>query len=63
MQIGALGNKVETAIGDPSLLCPILEFRGIGSCTFAQLQAKLQNSLQQLAARVQYWHQQALSGK
>lgn len=62
-QIGALGNKVETAIGDPSLLCPILEFRGIGSCSFAQLQAKPQNFLQQLAARVQYWHQQALSGK
>ena len=62
-QIGALGNKVETLIGNDSLLCPILEFRGIGSCTFAQLQAKPQNFLQQLAARVQYWHQQALSGK
>ncbi len=62
-QIGALANKVETLIGNDSLLCPILEFRGIGSCTLAQLQAKPSNFLQQLAARVEYWHQKALSGK
>ena len=34
-QIGALRNKVETLIGDLSLLCSILEFKGIDSCTFA----------------------------
>ena len=62
-QIGALANKVETLIGNESLLCPILEFRGIGSRTFEQFQAKPSNFMQQLAARVEYWHQQALSGQ
>ena len=36
-QVGALGTKVETRINDPSRLCPILEFRGIGSARFDQL--------------------------
>ena len=62
-QIGALGNRVETVIGDASLLCPILEFRGIGSCTIAELEAKPQNFLQKLAARIQDLHKQPLSGK
>ena len=62
-QIGALGNRVETVIGDNSLLCPILKFRGIGSCTMEQLEAKPQNFLQRLAARIVDLHKQALSGK
>ena len=61
-QIGALGNKVEELIGNNNLLCPILEFRAIGDCSVAQLDAKPSNFLQQLAARVVYWHQQAVSG-
>ena len=61
-QIGALGNKVETLTGNEHLLCPILEFRAIGDCSVAQLDAKPSNFLQQLAARVVYWHQQAVSG-
>ncbi len=28
-QIGALGNKVETLIGNNKLLCPIMEFHGV----------------------------------
>ena len=61
-QIGALGNKVETLIGNESLLCPILEFRAIGNCSMVQLDAKPENFLQQLAARVVYWHKQVVSG-
>lgn len=61
-QIGALGNKVETLIGNENLLCPILEFSAIGDCSVAQLDAKPGNFLQQLAARTVYWHQQAVRG-
>ena len=61
-QIGALANKVETLIGNESLVCPILEFRGIGSCTAQHLEAKPANFLQELVARVEYWHRQAVSG-
>ena len=59
----SIANKVETLIGNDSLLCPILEFRGIGSCSVAELQAKPSNFLQLLATRVEHWHQQALSGQ
>ncbi len=68
-QIGYLGNKVEFLIGNNKILCPILEFRGVGSCTVAELEIPTlegfgppTNKLEKLMERIKHWHTPAILG-
>lgn len=68
-QIGYLGKKVEFLIGNNKILCPILEFRGVGSCTVAELEISTSegsgpptNKLEKLMERIKHWHTPAILG-
>lgn len=59
-QIGGLGNKIETLIGNGDEYCPILEFRGVGTCPPEKLAVEGgQNYFQVLLERIDHWHKVA----
>ncbi|KAL9586842.1 MAG: hypothetical protein Q9212_000660 [Teloschistes hypoglaucus] len=57
-QIGGLENKVEHLIDSPEVYCPILEFRGVGTCPPNAL-TQQSNFFEKLLERVKHWHEVA----